>query len=124
MNKNILFFILGIVFTFSFITLLQFFSGFAFVRCLILMHVGIFFFILSKRGFKKQGMDVSKYYKREYICLFPYLAIMLYKILTTLKIVPMMEPLKITVSLTITVIAVLVSIFNVRELLHTNSHTI
>ena len=113
MNKNLVLFILGVIFTFTFITLLQFFAPPLFFVFLILMHVGIFCFILSRRGFRRQGIDVAKYYKVEYAFLLPYLVIMLYKILTSIGILPMYETVKTVVSLCVTAVAAVVSVINI-----------
>ena len=113
MNKNILLFIFGVVLTFTFITLLQFTNPPLFFIFLVLMHVGIFCFIISRRGFRKQGIEVAKFYKIQYILLAPYLLIMLYKILTSVGILPMLEDVKAPITLAFTAIAVIVSAFNI-----------
>jgi len=91
MKKNIpyLLFIAGIVFTFTFITLLQFVSPkeniFLFVGTLVLMHVGIVCFIFSKKAFKKLydgslPADIKKCFSREYYFLLWYLPVLAAKL--------------------------------------------
>ena len=120
MNKNILFFALGAFFTFSFITLIQLVNPPLFFVFLVLMHVGIFFFILSRRGFKKQGIDVSKFFKIQYILLVPYLLVMVYKILTSVGVPPMFEEVKMVATLILTAIAIVISVINIMGLIKAN----
>ena len=81
-------FVAGIALTFTFITVLQFFSiteqFFWWVGTLVLMHVGIVCFIISKKQFKKQELDVKRYFKREYYFLAWYLPVLACKILLPL----------------------------------------
>jgi hypothetical protein len=76
-KKKFALFILAQVVTFGFITLLQFQSPkenlVAFILVLLAMHGGIAVFIVSKRLFKKAGIELKKFYGREYYFLLWYL---------------------------------------------------
>lgn len=104
-------FVLGELFVFGFILLLQFVSAkenlFGFIMTLIGMHVGIVFFILSKRLYKV-GREFKKHYIVEYIMLACFLPMLFLKIFD----VEINRTVKLTIVYVLTGIAVVVSIIN------------
>ena len=90
-HLSFLLFIAGIVVTFTFITLLQFFSVkdefWVFLSVLVLMHGGIVCFIMSKKMFKKKYAEdadmlakIKKCFNREYYYLLWYIPVLAAKI--------------------------------------------
>ena len=80
---NYIKFLLGILFALGFLTLLKFTSPkdniFAFLGSLIGMHVGIVFFVLSKKSFRKAGIDIRRYYKEVLFYLLLFIPLLIYK---------------------------------------------
>lgn len=106
-------FILGEVFAFGFICLMQFIDVrtqfLTFVLVLIGMHGGIILLLLSKKLFTTEYDDnLKKYYSVEYILLALYLPVLLLKILG----VTFSYPTKLVVIFSITAVAVIISIIN------------
>lgn len=104
-------FILGELFVFGFIVLLQFVSvhdnlvGFIFT--LLAMHLGIVFFILSKKIFKL-NIKLTKHYIIEYImlaCYLPFLFLAIFK-------VPIDRTLKLSIIFALTGVVLIISIIN------------
>lgn len=104
-------FILGELFVFGFIVLLQFVSvhdnlvGFIFT--LLAMHVGIVFFILSKKLFKL-NIKLTKHYLIEYImlaCYLPFLFLAIFK-------VNIDRTIKLSIIFSLTGVVLIVSIIN------------
>lgn len=110
---KLILFVLGEIFAFGFICLLQFFSIktqlAAFILTLIAMHGGIVCFILSKKLFKtERDKELIKHYMVEYILLLPYLIVLFVKI----GGVDIPRPIKLGVVFGLTAFAAVVSIVN------------
>ncbi len=106
-------FILGEVFAFGFICLMQFIDVrtqlWAFILVLVGMHGGIISFILSKKLFKTERDDsLKKHYVIEYVLLSLYLPVLFLKIFG----ITIPHPTKLVIIFSITVVAVMVSIVN------------
>jgi hypothetical protein len=109
---NFLLFLLAQVFTFTFITLLQFTDFPLFVVMLLLMHVGIALFIISKKRFIKSNRAIKQYYTNVYLLLSLYLPILIYKLLSYLFFYDINVALKTTFTIVITICASIYSIYN------------
>lgn len=110
LQTGLLLFILASVFTFGFIALLQFTPMPWFFLVLILMHVGIFMFIASKRYLRNTGFNVRSYYTRQYLLLAPYGLIMLYTFAGRWGLFPLNDGIKTILILAYTVLCVLLTI--------------
>lgn len=116
LRTGLVLFIVAAVFTFGFITLLQFLEIPVFFVALVLMHVGIFTFIASKRVFKKAGYDVRNYYKTQYVLLIPYVVVMVYTFACRFGLLPMFEDAKTIFTLCYTGLCVLITIWNLLRM--------
>lgn len=105
-------FALGALFTFGFITLLQFMPMPWFFIALVAMHCGIALFIISKRLFKRYSYIVARYYRLEYFMLIPYLMIMAYAFASKAGIVPLFETEKILVTTAYTIVCFIMTLWN------------
>ncbi|MGI6105518.1 MAG: hypothetical protein ACOYD7_04900 [Raoultibacter sp.] len=105
-------FILAAAFTFGFITLLQFTPMPWFFLVLIAMHVGIALFIISKRSFRSIKLDVSRFYRTQYLLLLPYLLVMLYTFASRAGIIPVFEEAKSIFVLVYSACCMIVTICN------------
>ena len=112
MKKNYCLFVAAVVLTFSLIAMLQFVEIPWFFLVLLAMHCGVFLFIFSKRRFKAQGYDVSRFYSFEYKLLALYLPVLALKILSSMNMVPFDATLKTVLILTITLFSVIASVGN------------
>ncbi|WP_139651080.1 hypothetical protein [Raoultibacter phocaeensis] len=101
-STGLVLFALAALFTFGFITLLQFAPMPWFFGALIAMHAGIALFIVSKRLFKSCSYIVARYYRLEYVLLVPYLLIMAYAFASKAGVVPLFETQKSIVTLAYT----------------------
>lgn len=116
MKKNFAMFFAAIGLTFSLIALLQFVEIPWFFLVLLCMHGGVFLFIFSKKRFKKQGYDVARFYSLEYKLLALYLPVLALKVLSSLGVLRFDAMVKTMLILAITVISLIVSVFNARKL--------
>ena len=114
--KNFYLFISAVAVTFGFIAALQFIPFPWFFAALVCMHGGVFLFIFSKKRFKKQGLDVSRYYSLEYKLLALYLPILAAKLLSAFGLFEFNTTLKTALIAAVTVFSIAVSIFNARKL--------
>ena len=105
-------FALASLFTFGFITLLQFAPMPWFFGALIAMHAGIALFIISKRLFKSCSYLVAGYYRFEYALLVPYLLIMAYAFASKAGIVPLYETEKSVATLIYTALCFALTLWN------------
>lgn len=106
------FFLLGEVITFGFITLLQFLSGVWFILALVLMHSGIVMFIVARKRFEKQGVNVLRQFRLTYIVLAFYLPVLGYKLLARVFAYAVNETLTTIYVLVLTAIAVMIGVYN------------
>lgn len=83
-----------------------------FFLVLIAMHGGIALFIISKRSFKKQELDVSRFYKTQYIMLVPYLLVMFYTFAAKAGIVPLFADEKTIITLIYSTFCAIVTVWN------------
>lgn len=112
-NNVYLLFLLAVIITFSCICLLQFIEFPVFIVVLVSMHVGIALFIISKKIFtKKLGLNVKKFYIREYLLLALYIPVLIYKLLSKTGWYQVNVPVKTVVSLVITAFSVIISVIN------------
>lgn len=109
-------FALAALFTFGFITLLQFTPMPWFFGALIAMHGGIVLFIVSKRLFKNCTYIVARYYRFEYIMLVPYLLIMAYVFASRAGVVPLFETEKSVVTIVYTVFCFAMTAWNFQRM--------
>ena len=116
MKKNFAMFLAAIGLTFSLIALLQFVEIPWFFLVLLCMHGGVFLFVFSKKRFKKQGYDVARFYSLEYKLLALYLPVLALKVLSSLGVLRFDAMVKTMLILAITVISLIVSVFNARKL--------
>ena len=116
MKKNFAMFLAAIGLTFSLIALLQFVEIPWFFLVLLCMHGGVFLFVFSKKRFKKQGYDVVRFYSLEYKLLALYLPVLALKALSSLGVLRFDAMVKTMLILAITVISLIVSVFNARKL--------
>ncbi|MEG1528697.1 MAG: hypothetical protein RR248_00560 [Clostridia bacterium] len=111
-----LLFILAQVFAFGFIVALQFVSPkemlWLFILVLLLMHVGIALFIVSKKLFKKVGVNLSRRYLIEYVLLLAYIPFLLIKIIGLPFHFEIPRNIKMPIIYAITAIVVVVSVYN------------
>ncbi len=114
--KNFHLFISAIAVTFGFIAALQFIPFPWFFAALVCMHGGVFLFIFSKKKFKKNGLDVSRFYSLEYKLLALYLPILTAKLLSALGLFEFDETLKTVLIAIVTAFSVVVSIINAKKL--------
>ncbi len=112
MKINFILFISAVIITFSLIASLQFTPMPWFFLVLLCMHFGIFLFIFSKRRFRKNGLDVGKYYKREYLLLALYLPVLLAKILQSIGIISFDTKIKALIVLILTAVCLIISAVN------------
>jgi len=113
---NFFLFIFSEVLTFTFITMLQFTEYPVFFIMLFFMHLGIVFFVISKKRFSKDGINVKPYYWFEYGLLATYLPILAYTLLSYLFHYEINQPVKMAIALVLTLICVIFSIFNTIKL--------
>lgn len=92
-------FVVAALLTFGFITLLQFTPISWFFVVLILMHVGIFTFIASRRVIQGAGNDARTYCRNQYLLLLPYLLILLYTFACRFGLLEMHVDVKTAVTL-------------------------
>ena len=116
LKTNLLLFVLAQVLTFAFITLLQMVDFPIFLLFLLLMHIGVVLFIVSKKLFEKSGIDVKNFYNVEYLMLAFYIPVLLYKLLSHIFPYTVNTELKMTYTFAITAAAVIVSIINTLRL--------
>lgn len=114
--KNFYLFISAVSVTFGFIAALQFIPFPWFFAALVCMHGGVFLFIFSKKRFKKQGLDVSRFYSLEYKLLALYLPILAAKLLSSFRLFEFDSTLKTALIAIVTVFSVIVSIINAKKL--------
>lgn len=88
-KRPLILFALAALFTFGFITLLQFAPMPWFFLVLVAMHGGIALFIISKRMFRSQDITVSRFYRTQYLLLIPYLLVMFYTFASKADLVPL-----------------------------------
>ena len=112
-------FVTAIIVTFGFISLLQFIPFPWFFIALVCMHGGVFLFIFSKKGFKKRGYDVSRFYSLEYKLLALYLPILAAKMMAAFGLFEFSEVLKTSLIAAVTLFSVAVSIINAKKLYNT-----
>jgi hypothetical protein len=112
LTKPILLFVFAQILTFGFITLLQFVEGVYFVLTLILMHVGIVTFILARKQFKRQCLDVSNHFKIAYFFLALYLPVLIYKLMSLIFLFTQNDILVMTYVLSLTGLAVIAGLLN------------
>ena len=112
MKKNFYLFIAAIVLTFSLIALLQFVEVPWFFLVLLAMHGGVFLFIISKKRFKAQGYEVTRFYSLEYMLLALYLPVLALKVLSSLGILHFDATVKTVLILVITGFSLVVSAGN------------
>lgn len=117
-------FILAALFTFGFITLLQFAPMPWFFLVLVAMHIGIALFIISKRSFKKFDLEVSQFYKTQYLLLLPYLLVMLYTFTSRAGLVPLLTDEKTAFVLFYSSLCALITIWNYIRLTKSLQHQV
>ena len=105
-------FVIGQIITFLFIILLQIMNRNLFLILLVLMHVGIVFIILSKKGFIKSGYNIKSFYKRLYLLLTPFLPMVFYKLLSYLFSYSVNESFVLIYTLLIAAITIILSTIN------------
>jgi len=115
-KKPLILFALAALFTFGFITLLQFAPMPWFFVALLAMHGGIALFIISKRMFKSQELAVSQFYRTQYILLIPYLFVMFYTFASKAGIVPLFTTEKTAFVLIYSVLCGFITIWNYLRL--------
>lgn len=115
-RKAFYFFIVAAVLVFVNITLLSFLEVPLFFVALIFMHVGIAFFVVSKRLFRKAGFDVQVVFKTQYILLVPYLGSMIWSLLSRAELVPALGTQKTILVLVWTVCCIVATVFNCKKL--------
>lgn len=111
-STGLVLFALAALFTFGFITLLQFTPMPWFFGALVAMHAGIALFIVSKRLFKSCTYIVAQYYRFEYVLLVPYLLIMAYAFASKAGVVPLFETEKSIVTLAYTAFCLIMTLWN------------
>lgn len=116
MKKNYYMFIAAIAVTFNLIAALQFVEVPWFFLVLLGMHGGVFLFIFSKKRFKKQGCDVTRFYSLEYKLLALYLPVLALKVLSAFEVLHFNETLKTVLILVITGFSLVVSTVNAIKL--------
>ncbi len=112
MKTNFALFLAAVAITFSLIAALQFTPMPWFFLVLLCMHVGIFLFIFSKRRFRKAGLAVEKFYKREYMLLACYLPVLLAKVLQSIGLIKLDAGIKTVIVLALTGICLILSAVN------------
>lgn len=112
LDKGMLIFALASLLTFGFIMLLQFTPMPWFFLVLVLMHVGIFAFIVSKRLLRKTGFNTRSYFKRQYLLLLPYLAVMVYTFACRFGLLVMFAEGKMIFTIVYTVICLAFTVWN------------
>ena len=110
--KSFYLFIISNVLTFGFIALLQFTPVPYFFLVLLAMHMGVFLFIASKRGFGKLGIDVKRVYLTQDVLLALYLPILAAKIIAGFGWIVFPPTLKTVLVLSLTVISYIVTACN------------
>ena len=111
-KRNFILYIAAVAVTLGFISLLQFVPTPWFFAVLIAMHGGVLFIIVSKKRFKRAGFSVSQFYNAQYIFLLPYLLIMLHVFAAKAGVLPPLEELKTTMTLTYTVLCAAMTTWN------------
>lgn len=112
LKTGMILFAIAAVLTFGFITLLQFVPVPWFFLALILMHVGILAFIVSKRLLRKTGFNTRTYFKRQYLLLLPYLAVMVYTFACRFGLLVMVSEAKIVFTLVYTGVCLVFTVWN------------
>jgi len=115
-KTNFILFIMSEVLTFTFIVMLQFTEYPVFLISLLFMHLGILFFIISKKRLQKAGVDVKAFYLFEYGLLSAYLPILAYTLLSYLFHYEIDRPVKLTITLILTFLCIILSIINTIKL--------
>lgn len=105
-------FILAALLTFGFITVLQFIPMPWFFLALLLMHVGIFTFIASKRVLRKAGFNTRTFFRNQYLLLLPYVLIMIYTFACRFDLLVMYSDIKAIVTLAYTLFCLVFTIVN------------
>mgnify|MGYP003306336673 CR=1 FL=1 len=116
MKKNFYLFTAAIVLTFGLIATLQFVEVPWFFLVLLAMHGGVFLFIFSKKRFKAQGCDVTRFYSLEYKLLALYLPILALKVLSSLNVLHFDATLKTVLILSVTILSLIVSAGNTAKM--------
>ena len=114
--KSFVLFISAICVTLGFIALLQFIPFPWFFLALICMHVGVFLFIYSKKRFKADGYDASRFYSLEYKLLALYLPILAAKLLSSLGLFYFDPRIKTMLIAIVTILSLIISILNAKTL--------
>lgn len=112
LRKGLILFVVAALFTFGFITLLQFTPVPWFFLVLVLMHAGIFSFILSKRLLKNTGFNTRTYFRRQYLLLLPYVAIMLYTFACRFGLLVMFADAKMVFTVAFTAVCIVFTVWN------------
>ena len=114
--KSFYLFVLSNLVTFTLIATLQFVEFPWFFLVLAAMHMGVFLFIASKRGFKKQGIDVKREYLTQDILLALYLPILGAKLMSRFGWIVFPETLKMILVLSLTGVSYVVTVFSAVSL--------
>lgn len=112
LHQGLVLFVFAAIFAFGFVTLLQFMAFPWLFIALLLMHVGIFSFIASKRMLKKVGFNVRSYYRFQYLLLIPYLFGMAYAFLHHAGILPLFSEAKLLITLAYSAVCFVLTIWN------------
>ena len=109
-------FVLSNLVTFGLIATLQFVEFPWFFLVLAAMHMGVFLFIVSKRGFKKKGIDVKREYLVQDLLLATYLPILGAKLMARFGWIVFPETLKMVLVLSLTGISYIITVFTAASL--------
>lgn len=111
-RKPFVLFVLAQCLAFSCIALLQVASPRLFIPLLLVMHVGILLFIISKKRFVKTRPDLKIHYRISYACLALFLPLLLYRLVAHGLFSNMNERFVFTGTMIAVTISVGVGLFN------------
>ena len=114
--KYFYWFILSNLLTFGLIATLQFVDFPLFFLVLVALHMGVILFILSKRGFKKLGLDVKREYLVQDVLLALYLPILGAKLMSKFGWIDFPGNIKTALVLTLTGISYVITVFTAASL--------
>ena len=116
LRSNFTLYILGQVITVTFLTLLQMTPTVYFIPFLLLMHVGILLFILSKKQFIKKSIEIKPFYTRNYVLYALYIPIFAYKLPSTWFAYDYNVTLVRVWTLAVTTLVVMASVINTLKM--------
>lgn len=102
--------------TFGCITVMQFLEKPWFFVALVAMHGGIALFVVSKRMLRSRGFQLTRYFKKEYLLLLPFLLIMFYSFASKAALVPPFGTAKGSIVFVYALVCFAVTFWNFRHM--------